>query len=86
MRCYYNRLLWVGKLRPKNLVADTMAPGSLFIPNAAHRDVLKVLAKLREPATTSFSAIQCSSSSTWLLELVQPVLLLQAHPAPPPRP
>lgn len=50
-----------------------MAPGSLFIPNAAHRDVLKVLAKLRGASHHLFSAIQrARARPPRKAELVQP--------------
>ena len=82
MRCYYNRPIIGGETEARRtLVADTVAPGSLFIPNAAHRDVLKVLAKLRGASHHLLLCDPVLELVHLATELVQPVLLLQAHPA-----
>ena len=80
--CYYNSPIMDGETEAqRTLVADTVATGSLFIPDAAHRDVLKVLAELRR---ASYHLLLCDPVLELVhlaAELVQPVLLLQAHPA-----
>ena len=81
-RCYYNRPLMDGETEARGtLVADTVAPGSLFIANAAHRDMLKVLAELRGAGHHLFLSDPVLELVHLAAQLVQPVLLLQAHPA-----